>query len=186
MLRAWVVTILPVLFLIVLFGGGTLLRKRNVDQDGAPPINPTVFYASKYLIVVLWGVMILQSWGINLSFFKPPSVVRAVSLSLWAVGFLLLFIGRFGLGSSFRIGSPKEGTGLRVDGLFRLSRNPMYLGVFATLSASVLNTLNPMFLLVAIFIVAAHHKIVLAEEEYLTKAFGEEYLAYCCRVRRYI
>jgi len=27
---------------------------------------------------------------------------------------------------------------------------------------------------------------VLAEEEYLRKSFGEEYLAYCRRVRRYI
>jgi protein-S-isoprenylcysteine O-methyltransferase Ste14 len=90
------------------------------------------------------------------------------------------------MGNSFRIGSPKESTNLKMDGLFRFSRNPMYLGVFTTLLSAVLNTFNPVILLVAIFIVVVHHKIVLAEEEYLQKVFGNEYLAYCGRVRRYI
>ncbi len=186
MLQAWAVTALPILFLIVLFGGGGLSRRRNIDMDGEPPINRTTFLASKYLIVVVWAAMVVRSWGINLSFFKAPSFVEPVSLCLWAVGFALLFIGRFGMGGSFRIGSPKESTSLRVGGLFRLSRNPMYLGVFTTLLAVVLYTLNPILLLIAIFIVAAHHKIVLAEEEYLQKVFGEEYRTYCGRVRRYL
>ena len=155
-------------------------------MDGEPPIDRTIFYTSKYLIVIVWATTVLQSWGINLSFLKPPSFVKPASLSLWVVGFSLLLIGRFGMGNSFRIGSPKESTNLKMDGLFRLSRNPMYLGVFATLLASVLYTLNPIILLVAVFIVVVHHKIVLAEGQYLQKSFGEEYLAYCHRVRRYI
>ena len=46
-------------------------------------------------------------------------------------------------------------------------------------------TLNPFVLLIAIFIVAVHHRIVLAEEAYLQEAFGGEYAEYCRRVRRY-
>jgi len=61
----------------------------------------------------------------------------------------------------------------------------MYLGVFATLLAATLYTLNPFVLLIAIFIVAVHHRIVLAEEAYLQEAFGGEYAEYCRRVRRY-
>ncbi len=186
MLRAWVVTVFPVLFLIILFGGGTLFKKRKIDMDGEPPINRTIFISSKYLIILVWVAMVMQNWGINLSFFSLPNFVKRLSLVLWIVGFSLLFIGRFGMGDSFRIGSPKESTGLKVNGLFRISRNPMYLGVFTTLLAAVLCTLNPLLLLIVIFIVAVHHQIVLAEEIYLQKTFGEEYLSYCLRVRRYI
>jgi protein-S-isoprenylcysteine O-methyltransferase Ste14 len=46
--------------------------------------------------------------------------------------------------------------------------------------------LNPLVLLVAVFIVAVHHRIVLAEEAYLREAFGGEYAEYCGHVRRYL
>ena len=186
MIESIFVTILPILFLIVLFGGGELFRRRNIDMDGEPPINHTLFYISKYSIIILWFAMVLQSWGVNLSPISVPTSLKWISLCLWTIGFLLLFIGRFGLGNSFRLGSPKESTILRLDGLFRFNRNPMYLGVYATLVASTLYTLNPVVLLATIFVIAVHHKIVLAEEEYMKKAFGNEYLDYCSHVRRYI
>jgi protein-S-isoprenylcysteine O-methyltransferase Ste14 len=62
----------------------------------------------------------------------------------------------------------------------------MYLGVYATLLASVLYTLNPILLFVGLFVAAVHHKIVLAEERYLQKEFCGAYGDYCKRVRRYL
>lgn len=186
MIESVVVTLFPVSFLIVLFGGGALLRHRNIDMDGEPPIDRRVFYASKYAILGLWGITIVRSWGVNLSFLRAPGWLRWVALALWGGGFLLLFIGRLGLADSFRIGSPKESTHLSVDGLFRFSRNPMYVGVYATILAGVLYTLNPIVLLVGVFVVVVHHRIILAEEQHLQKTFGQGYVDYCCRVRRYL
>ena len=186
MTESLVVTIFPVLFLIVLFGGGALFRRRAIDMDGDPPINRSLFYSSKYSIVIVWVAMVFHSWGIDLSVTIVPAVMKWIGLCLWVLGFGLLFIGRFGLGESFRIGSPKETTHLQVNGLFRFSRNPMYLGVYSTLLASALYTLNPILFLLAVFIMVVHHLIVLAEEQYLRTVFGEEYATYCHRVRRYI
>jgi protein-S-isoprenylcysteine O-methyltransferase Ste14 len=39
---------------------------------------------------------------------------------------------------------------------------------------------------VAIFTIVVHHKIVLAEEQFLQKVFGDECLRYCGRVGRYL
>ncbi len=186
MFEPLVVTFFPVIFLGVLFVGGELFRRKHLDMDGEAPIERRLFYGSKYLILVVWAAMVVNSWGVKLSLFSIPTSLRATGVSMWVLGFLLLLLGRLGLGSSFRIGSPREPTQLRVDGLFRISRNPMYLGVYAALLGSVLRTLNPILLLCTVFIVAVHHKIVLAEEDHLQKAFGEQYRAYCSRVRRYI
>jgi protein-S-isoprenylcysteine O-methyltransferase Ste14 len=186
MVEAITVTIFPVLFLILLFGGGELLRRRNIDMDGKPPIDKRIFYVSKYTILVLWATMVVHGWGVRLSFGSPPGWLGWISLVLWVGGFLLLFVGRLGLADSFRIGSPRESTRLKVGGLFQFSRNPMYLGVYATILASVLYTLNPLVLLAGVFVVAVHHRIVLAEEQHLQKTFGEEYADYCRCVRRYL
>jgi protein-S-isoprenylcysteine O-methyltransferase Ste14 len=186
MIESIVVTLLPLGFLIVLFGGGELFRRQNIDMGGEPPIGKVLFSSSKYLIVLLWAAMVMHSWGINLSFTKVPELLKWVALCCWVSGFVLLFIGRFGLGRAFRIGSPKEHTNLTVDGLFRFSRNPMYLGVYATLLAPVFYTLNPILFLVGLFVAVVHHRIVLAEEQHLHKEFGEEYADYCSRVRRYL
>jgi protein-S-isoprenylcysteine O-methyltransferase Ste14 len=186
MIESILVTLFPVLFLIILFGGGALFRRRNIDMDGEAPINKTLFYASKYSIVLLWGAMVLQSWGIDLSFIKVIGLFKWSSLVLWFFGFMLMLTGRFGMGGSFRLGSPRESTCLKKNGLFRLSRNPMYLGVYATLTASIFYTMNPIVLVIGIFIIAVHHQIVLAEEQCLQKIFGKEYVDYCRCVRRYI
>lgn len=185
-IESLVVTALPLFFLIVLFGGGALLRRRNIDMEGEPPIDKRLYRPAKYSIVVLWAAMALRSWGADLSFTRVPEPLRWIALALWVAGFALLFMGRFGLGASFRMGSPLEKTGLRTSGLFRFSRNPMYLGVYSTLLAAFLYTLNPIVFFLAVFVVAVHHKIVLAEEQYLSGVFGEEYADYCCRVRRYL
>jgi protein-S-isoprenylcysteine O-methyltransferase Ste14 len=186
MIEAVLVTILPVGFLIVLFGGGALLLKRKIEQDGEAPINRTLFYASKYSILVLWGAMVIQSWGISISFGEVPRFLQLVALLLWVAGFVLLYLGRFRMGDSFRLGTAKEETSLKADGLFRLSRNPMYVGMYATMTASAFYTLNPLVILLGIFVIFVHQKIVLAEEEHMQKVFGQEYLEYCNHVRRYI
>ena len=155
-------------------------------MDGEPPIDRRVFYISKYTILVLWAAMLVQSWGVRLSLVSPPGWLRGISLVPWIGGFLLLIIGRLGLADSFRIGSPKESTHLKVGGLFQFSRNPMYLGVYATILGAVLATLNPLVLGAGAFVVAVHHRIVRAEEQHLQKAFGREYTDYCSRVRRYL
>jgi protein-S-isoprenylcysteine O-methyltransferase Ste14 len=176
----------PAFFLVVLFGGGELFRRKSIDMGGVPPIGKRPFSFSKYSIIILWVVTVLHGWNIRFLPLQVPFFLELVALCLWVLGFSLLFMGRFGLGNSFRIGSPKENTALKTDGLFKFSRNPMYLGVYTTILASVLYTLNPFVLFIGIFVVVVHHKIVLAEEHHMLNVFGKNYEEYCCRVGRYI
>jgi protein-S-isoprenylcysteine O-methyltransferase Ste14 len=185
MLEPLGVTALALMFLTVLVRTEAKLRRRKVDMGGKAPIGHRIFALSKYAIVLVWLVTILRSWGIGL----PTGLAqpwKGPALTLWVLGFTLLLAGRLGLGDSFRIGTPNEKTRLKTGGLFRFSRNPMYVGVYTTLAASVLYTMDPLVFAVAAFIIAVHHRIVLAEERTLRKAFGGEYARYCRRVRRYL
>ena len=107
MIVAIVATILPLGFLIVLFGGGALFLRKNIEQDGEAPIHRTLFYISKYSILALWGAMVLQIWGISISFFEVPPSLQVIGLVSWFFGFALLYIGRFEMGRFIPPGHPK-------------------------------------------------------------------------------
>jgi hypothetical protein len=106
MIESLVVTLFPIFFLAILFYTGETLRHRNIDMDGDPPIDKAIFYLSKYSILLVWLAMILRSWGIIIPF-EMTQALKWPALFIWISGFVLLFLGRFGLGSSFRIGSQK-------------------------------------------------------------------------------
>jgi protein-S-isoprenylcysteine O-methyltransferase Ste14 len=186
MVEAVVITLPGVLFIVVVGSAVRALQRQHIDASGEPPIDRRLFYASKCGMFAVWAAMITASWGVPLAFVEVPGAVRAAAVFLWVAGIAVASVGRFDLGNSFRMGSPKEQTSLRTAGLYRFSRNPMYLGLYLSLAATVLYTLNPLVLLVALFVVAVHHRIVLAEEQFLAAAFPSDYEAYCGCVRRYL
>ncbi len=72
-------------------------------------------------------------------------------------------------------------------GPFRFTRNPLYVGltiIYVGLSLA-LNTWWSLFLLIPVWIVM-HLFVVRREEAYLERKFGETYLTYKRRVRRYL
>jgi protein-S-isoprenylcysteine O-methyltransferase Ste14 len=76
---------------------------------------------------------------------------------------------------------------LTTAGPFRYSRNPSYLAlamIYAGI-ATLRNSLWAMLLLVPTLLVM-QREVIGREERYLERAFGEEYLAYKGRVRRWI
>jgi protein-S-isoprenylcysteine O-methyltransferase Ste14 len=78
-------------------------------------------------------------------------------------------------------------TSLVTDGVFTLSRNPMYLGMVLFLFglAMLLGALSP-FAVVIGFAVLLHYWFVVVEEQMLAERFGEAWLNYRQKVRRWI
>jgi protein-S-isoprenylcysteine O-methyltransferase Ste14 len=97
----------------------------------------------------------------------------------------------YGLGISLCIVSvsnfakPAE-NGINLNGIYRISRNPMYVAFFIYFLGCVLLTQS--FILLAILVVfqISAHWIILSEERWCIKKFGEEYINYMNKVRRYI
>jgi protein-S-isoprenylcysteine O-methyltransferase Ste14 len=76
---------------------------------------------------------------------------------------------------------------LVVDGPFRFTRNPVYLGMVLFLFGVgvLLGSLTP-FLVIPLFALVIDRRFVRVEEAMLTKAFGPSYSAYQSRVRRWL
>ncbi len=78
-------------------------------------------------------------------------------------------------------------TKLVIDGWFRVSRNPMYLG-FAGLLGGVALALGGAVTLLptALFVLAAEKVYIPFEEQAMKRTFGEEYIRYAKQVRRWV
>ncbi len=81
--------------------------------------------------------------------------------------------------------APDE-NGLNTNGVYQISRNPMYVSYFICFMGMALLTRSWMlFGFVAVFQISAHW-IILAEERWCLEKFGEPYAQYMKTVRRYI
>jgi protein-S-isoprenylcysteine O-methyltransferase Ste14 len=81
----------------------------------------------------------------------------------------------------------QESTALVTSGVFRISRHPMYLGFVLVLIglAVILGSLTP-FIVVPVFAVLMDQVFIQIEESMLEEKFGQVWLEYKAKVRRWI
>jgi protein-S-isoprenylcysteine O-methyltransferase Ste14 len=100
-------------------------------------------------------------------------------LSIYALGILLC------LASVLNFANTAE-NGMNRKRLYQFSRNPMYVAYFICFLGCVLLTQSlPLFIILMVFQISAHW-IILSEERWCIKEFGQEYKNYMNEVRRYI
>lgn len=76
---------------------------------------------------------------------------------------------------------------LVIDGLFNLSRNPIYLGFTIALIGVWLLTGNLLAIIgVLVFFLTTNFWYIPYEEKVMEREFGDQYLAYKSKVRRWI
>jgi protein-S-isoprenylcysteine O-methyltransferase Ste14 len=90
-----------------------------------------------------------------------------------------------------RAGTPvvpfEPSTALVTGGWFRLTRNPMYLGLsLILLGVAMIDGTLGAFLPLPVFVAILHFRFIRAEERFLEGIFGERYRAYRTQVRRWI
>jgi len=76
---------------------------------------------------------------------------------------------------------------LATDGIFRFTRNPMYVGGMTVLAGiALIFALDWLVLLMVPATFVLHHGIVSREERYLLRKFGDEYRSYRAKAPRYL
>lgn len=83
--------------------------------------------------------------------------------------------------------TPSKTNTLVVEGLYRISRNPMYLGMLLILIGWGIWLGQPLNIVpILLFIWVINEAQIKPEERALREIFGEEYDSYCAKVRRWI
>ena len=157
------------------------------DGNGERADNPGVIAPPPLIFAGALGAGLLVN-RLRPTPFLPRTFSRVLGWPLVVAGLLL---GLWGFREMRRAGTnvdPREPTTAIVEaGPYRFTRNPLYVGmtlVYSGISARA-NALPALPLLPAVLHVV-HYKVIKREERYLEGKFGEEYLRYKGRVRRWI
>ena len=139
--------------------------------------------------------MLTIAAGLALGWVKPLAFLPPSGRALGVVG-AGLFAAGFALFAWAALTMRRAQTNLPTNlptraivqaGPYRFTRNPIYVGMFLGL-AGVAVGFDDAWLLVglALFALVIRYGVVAREEAYLARKFGETYLAYRRRVRRWI
>ena len=99
---------------------------------------------------------------------------------------MFTIISLINLGKSTRLGTPQESTEFKTNGLYKISRNPMYVGFNMLSLSAILFTHNFIVIFLGVYSIYVYHLIILGEEKFLESRFSEQYLEYKKNVRRYL
>ena len=157
------------------------MAKEQDRPSISPMVHPPVVALMFIVIAYFLGRFVPVS-------FSTPAVLRYLGLALTFAGFLL------GIGALIEFrkarttldphGSAKQ---LVTSGIYRFTRNPIYLGFLLMVIGLPLNSgLYWGIVLAPLYIFMMNRLIIQHEEAYLERKFGNAYTGYTSRVRRWL
>lgn len=169
--------ILLIPFMLIRFGLLAIVNKDAVKRAAhfAPMAGNEVLAYWLYQIANI-GIFIYL-------FFLEVKVERSLPLYIGVIAYLsgLILCAL----SVISFAAPSE-AGANFNGLYQFSRNPMYISYFICfVGCSLLTQSLILFGLILVFQITSHW-IILSEERWCISQFGEEYVQYMKKVKRYI
>jgi protein-S-isoprenylcysteine O-methyltransferase Ste14 len=147
-------------------------------------VPPPLLYAACFLIsFLLQGYFTIRS-----AFFFHSKAANIIGLIIIIFAFMLAIPAlRQFFKTKNTIVLIKPANSLQTTGIYSLTRNPMYLSLLLMYlgMAFIFGNWWTLILVPLLFILITY-RIIMPEERYLARAFGEEYAAYKSRVRRWI
>ncbi len=154
------------------------------EKVNTSPLGLTITYLIMAFLLLLISTTVNSHLGLPVVETLPLLVL---GLAIAAVGFAFRYLGLRPLLASNRSIQWHHVPGTLVeDGVFRYSRNPAYLGILLMFLGALLVAVNLPMLVILVVMFTLLNRQASREEDVLTKQFGESYLSYKKRTRRWL
>lgn len=177
-----------VFFYTVYLGKMAIQRKQGIvtNQIGKDKTNQKRFRVERMMKFATYGIVVVELvsifWGQSLLHDSG----KTVGMIFGIVGDLIFLMAVYTMGVSWRAGvAADDHRKLVCNGIFRISRNPAFLGFDLVYLSILLLFFNWVLLVFTVFAIVMLHLQMLQEEQYLAQEFGQEYLDYKKKVCRY-
>jgi len=164
-----------------------IMNKMNkpIDTSKGPGVYvpPPLFYVITFIAAVLIQGKIPLS---DVQFQLRITKIGGITLLIIALFFLFRSLRQFFLSKNTII-LIKPASSLQTTGIYKISRNPMYVGlavVYLGLTCLIGNWWN--IILFPLLLLIVQEYIIKREEKYLELEFGQDYEEYTRKVRRWL
>ncbi len=152
------------------------------SKDGPGVVAPPPLI---YLGFLLLGLGLDQLWPTAVL----PDHARYIAgpaLIVLGLAILTAAVRRFGKART-HVQTRKPATAIVTGGPYRVSRNPIY-PAFAAIHAGIAVAADSLWVLLLLVpaLIVVRYGVIAREERYLEEKFGEDYLRYKARVRRWL
>jgi protein-S-isoprenylcysteine O-methyltransferase Ste14 len=134
------------------------------------------------------GLGLAAIWGLGRVVSYGTATSVTIGWGIAAIGIGLMGLAAFEMARARTTVIPRRSASrLVTTGVFRLSRNPIYLGDSLVLLGACLFWSSPLGLaVVPAFIFIITRRFIRAEEAALAQQFGPQYADWCAQVRRWV
>jgi protein-S-isoprenylcysteine O-methyltransferase Ste14 len=146
-------------------------------------IPPPLVYAAIFFL----SILVQHTWPRSTAFFHTQTATITGIIFVIATVLVNLTAIRQFVRSKNTIVTIKPAHSLQTTGIYSRTRNPMYLGLVLLYTGLAFLTGNWWTLILLPFVVVVvNYFMIRPEEKYLERRFGQSYLEYRSKVRRWI
>ena len=184
------ITALAVLtvFYIAYFTKMISQRRKGVKTDhiGKGDKPRKLLVVEMLMKIATYSVVAVEVISIVWDFRMWKSSYAWMGIGVAALGVLVFIVAMATMGDSWRAGIPeKDETELVTTGIYRISRNPAFLGFDLTYFGLLIAFFNYLHLIFVLYAVLMLHLQILQEEKHLIETLGEKYTEYKKHTGRY-
>ncbi|KGE84780.1 MAG: isoprenylcysteine carboxylmethyltransferase family protein [Flavobacteriales bacterium] len=188
---------LIIYFLLVFVVRSVLLWKKTGinpltfnKTDDAHGFNGKIFTIISILELLIVGLYAFKNeWYEYLLpfWYLENETLQKIGWGFLIVSLILVWIAQTHMANSWRIGIDEENKAkLVTNGMFSISRNPIFLGIMVANIGLFLIIPNAFTLLIISLSTISINTQIRLEEEFLKREFGKDYEDYANKVRRWI
>jgi len=177
-----------IIFYTVYFGKMFLQRRKGIqtNQIAKGKRNKT-FYIELIMKFATYIIVVAEIFSIFLVKQSLPKELIICGIVLGLIGDIIFALAIISMKDSWRAGlAENDKTEMITGGIYKISRNPAFLGFDCVYISILLMFFNIPLLIFTCFAIIMLHLQILQEEKYLPNVFGDEYIHYKKKVCRYL